>query len=67
MRSGSLVSVRMSPEHVERLRRSIAMLSPRDRATALSREDAIAIIEELQEMQRWVRQLISEAQRLLND
>ena len=44
----------LTPAGVERLRRSIAMLAPRH-ASALSRETALLVLEELQRLQAQVR------------
>lgn len=48
-------------EHIENVRRSIAMLPTG--APALSREDALEVLEELQRLQRAARDL----RRALND
>ena len=51
---------------LENLRRSLAMLRPEQMA-GLRREEAIEIIEELQGVQRRLRRMRSELQRLLDE
>jgi hypothetical protein len=48
----------LTPAGIERLRRSVAMLTPRH-ASALNRETAMAVLEELQRLQAGVRQAIA--------
>ena len=48
----------LTPPGIERLRRSVAMLTPRH-AAALNRETAMAVLEELQRLQAGVRQAIA--------
>jgi hypothetical protein len=50
---------------LESLRRSIAMANPR--SPALDREDAIALLSELQDVQRRLCRLKYELQRLVDD
>jgi hypothetical protein len=50
---------------LESMRRSIAMLNPR--ASALDREEAMALLAELQEMERRLRTLRGGLHRLLED
>jgi hypothetical protein len=45
----------LSPAGTERLRRSIAMLAPRH-ASAMNRETALAVLEELQRLQTQLRE-----------
>jgi HAMP domain-containing protein len=52
-----------SPEDVERLRRSHAMLQPG--APGLKREDAIQMLTELQRLQGGLKAMVEECQRLL--
>jgi hypothetical protein len=50
---------------LESMRRSIAMLQPK--AMALSREDAMRLIAELQDVERRLRHLKGGLQRLVDD
>lgn len=54
-------------EAIERLRRSVAMLSPGQRATALTREEAMQALHQLQEAQATVNRLVAELRRLVAD
>jgi hypothetical protein len=50
------VDISLKPEDLERIRRSVVLLAPRHPA-GLDREAAIAILEELQRLQSWDRQV----------
>ena len=50
---------------LENLRRSVAMLQPT--AMALSREEALALLEELAEVQRRLERLRAGLRRLVNE
>jgi len=50
------VDISLKPEDLERIRRSVVLLAPRHPAGP-DREAAIAILEELQRLQSWDRQV----------
>lgn len=53
----------LTPEGVDRLRRSIAMLTPRH-AAALDRETALEVLGELERLQEGVRRVMAELRRV---
>ena len=53
----------LTPEAVERLRRSLAMLTPRQ--MALNREECIALLTELQRLREGLHRVIVECERVL--
>jgi hypothetical protein len=55
----------LTPEAVERLRRSVAMLRPEQ--PGLSREDAIRVLTELQRLQGWIKKLQRACEQVLDD
>jgi hypothetical protein len=52
---------------LERLRRSVAMLSPGHSAGALTRDQAERLIEDFQQLDDRYRNLITQLRRLLDD
>jgi len=57
---------RMEPHELERLRRSIGMLSPAS-ASGLSREQALQVLRDLQQADERLRELRRELRRLAED
>ena len=53
----------LTPEGIERMRRSVAMLTPRHTA-ALDRETALAVLDELERLQEGVRRVMTELRRV---
>ena len=49
------MDISLKPEDLERIRRSVVLLAPHP--AGLDREAAIAILEELQRLQSWDRQV----------
>lgn len=63
--SGATVEVVTDRHDLEHLRRSIAMLGPE--SPALTREEAMRLLAELQETERSLRRLRAGLRRLLED
>ena len=62
--SYTVASVDLTPEGVERLRRSLAML--RRGQPALDREKAMAVLEHVQEVEDRLTKLLSELRRIID-
>ena len=58
-----LPAMDLTPEGVERMRRSVAMLKPRH-ASALDRETALAVLDELERLQDGIRRVMVEIRRV---